>query len=147
MHKVICKYCGKKFDKDSEPFKQVGRRYAHENCQPVRLSPRENALRKEILDYIKSKKSDADFKSIAYQISAFSHKMTYDEIYLTVKYGLEIKKLTLNRGISFVSKLRDEAKDYWIFTSQKRIPKIKKEEVVIDPRQRKKKLLTMDEEE
>ena len=147
MSKVICKYCGKKFDKDLEPFKKVGNRYAHENCEPVRLSPREVALRREILDYIQSLNPDADFKTIAYQISAFSHKMTYDEIFLTVKYSLEIRKLSLYRGISFVKNLKDEAKDYWISISQKRVPKMKKEEVVIKPREKKKKLLTMDEED
>lgn len=32
-HKVLCKYCGKKFDRDTEPCVYVGsRRYAHKAC-------------------------------------------------------------------------------------------------------------------
>ena len=35
-HIVICKCCGEKFDRDTEPFAQVGnRRYAHAKCVPT----------------------------------------------------------------------------------------------------------------
>ena len=49
IHKVKCKYCGKIFDRDKVPFKQISaQRYAHYECAVAA----EN-LKKQIYDFIR----------------------------------------------------------------------------------------------
>lgn len=55
-HMVICKYCGEKFDTNSEPFVTVGaRRYAHKTCADKieAAIPQEEKDYQNLEDYIK----------------------------------------------------------------------------------------------
>lgn len=149
MHMVICKYCNEKFDRDTVPCKSIGRRYAHKDCKPTIPSPREKAQRQEILDYIHSINPSANFALIGSQLSNLAKKMKYDEIYLTIRYAVEDWHWDFSKGgIGFVEKSRNEARDYWASITEKRVPKIEKDDITIDLRPRKKKkLLSLDEED
>ena len=120
--KVICYYCGEKFDRCKEPsYKVNGIRYAHEECHKEHESmtsiDKENL--KALEDYIKKlfnvKQLSAKIRS---QIKTFTHVnlYTYESILKALRYVVEVKHNPvekMNGGIGIVPYIHDESMAYY----------------------------------
>lgn len=119
---VKCKYCGVQFDRNSEPFVEVGsRRYAHKKCaeEIEQLKSQEEKdyenLEKYIKEIFKTKVVSARIKK---QIKSFheEYQFTYSGIQKTLYWWFELKKGSLekaNNGIGIVPFIYQEALDYF----------------------------------
>lgn len=122
MHKVICPYCKKQFDRDKIPFAQVGqRRYAHIECAEEAQSKKsqEEKDKDELEKYIKVLfQEDTVNTKITRQIKNFVTKegYTYKGILraLSYFYGVKNNDISLaNGGIGIVPYVYQEAHDYY----------------------------------
>ena len=148
MPKVKCIYCQEEFDRDKVKCQKVGRRYAHLTCHEPRIDVTGLSFN-ALIQYCGQLLSDsANFRKITSQVKDYCVRgMSYNDIYLTLKYWYEIKKESTAKamgGIGIVAYVAKEAKDYWKSVEPKRIPKIEEEEVVITYKKRKKLLVTDD---
>ena len=121
-HFVICKYCNVRFNRDKEPFVDVGsRRYAHKACAQnyqSGLSQEEqdyNELEKYIRKLFNIKVVSAKIKK---QIKDFraEYGYSYTGIQKTLFYWFEIRKQPLdkaNNGIGIVPYVYKDAEQYY----------------------------------
>lgn len=121
-HIVICKYCNQKFNRDKEPFVEVGaRRYAHKECaEKVSATvPQEEKDYINLEEYIKKLfKTDKINIKIKKQIKDFKqeYNYTYTGILKTLYWWYEIKGHTTELakdGIGIVPYVYDEAEKYY----------------------------------
>lgn len=162
MHIVKCPFCGKQFDTEKEPFKQVSqRRWAHlscyENNEKHRLKTEVNI--NVLKDYINKlfKNVDIDWKTVMSQIKTLTKNgCTYSGIQKTLIYCYEIKKMDIlksNGGIGIVFSMYKEAYEYYKkmnANNNKAINDYKEETVqinIVSPQKNKKiKLLNFGDE-
>lgn len=122
-HRVICKLCGKPFDRDKEPALEVSpRRYAHKICydkmKATEEEDREDLLKLE--DYIKNLFNVEELsKKTLNQITKYTMEdgMTYGQILLCLKYQYEIKHGDIEKAhgaIGIVPYIRNDALNYYI---------------------------------
>lgn len=125
-HPVHCYYCGKKFDRDLEPYVEIpniSRRYAHKSCFENKdevLSP-ERKDQIQLEEYIKAlSKMDYVHPTIKKQIIEYTTQMgfTYSGIYKTLFYFYDILKnskaiMLSNPNISIVPYVYPKAKEYY----------------------------------
>lgn len=155
-HVVKCLYCEKKFDRDKQPFIQIGRRYAHYECSlsADEKKTQEEKDKQELEEYIiKLLKIDYIDARIRKQINKYieEYHYTYSGIHKALVYFFEIKGNDVAKakgGIGIVPYTYKQAYDYyyalWQAQQQNRDkvivdykPKIK--EIVIPRPQRKVK--------
>ena len=122
QHYVICKYCGIKFNRDTEPAVKVGeRRYAHKACaEKVEAAiPQEEKDYMALEQYIKKLfKIDTVNMKIKKQIREFrtEYGYSYTGILKTLYWWYEIKEHTLelaNDGIGIVPYIYEDAEKYY----------------------------------
>lgn len=122
IHKVKCKYCGKVFDRDKLPFKQISNaRYAHYECAVAA----ENAEKQKTLDKDDLEKYIMQLLQIDYitpkirkQIKSYvdDYHYTYSGIKKALIYFYEIKGNDVgkaNEGIGIVSYIYKESYNYF----------------------------------
>ena len=122
IHKVKCKYCGKIFDRDKIPFKQISaQRYAHYECAVAaeNLKKQEDIDKEELENYIK-KLLNEDFISprVRKQINSFieQYNYTYSGMRKALIYFYEVKgndKSKANGGIGIIPYCYKQAYDYY----------------------------------
>lgn len=122
-HKVICKLCGKTFDRDKEPALEVSpRRYAHQLCYD-RMKATEEQDKEDLLkleNYIKGLFGIEELsKKILNQITKYTMEdgMTYGQILLCLQYHYEIRHGDIEKAhgaIGIVPYVRDAALNYYI---------------------------------
>ena len=121
-HFVICKYCGCRFDRDVEPFVEVGaRRYAHKSCaEKVDAAiPQDekdyNNLEKYIKKLFNMKNINAKTKK---QIKEFREEYgySYSGMLKTLYWWYEIQDHTTElaqNGIGIIPYIYDDAEKYY----------------------------------
>ena len=122
IHKVKCKYCGKIFDRDKVPFKQISaQRYAHYECAvaAVNSKKQEDIDKEELENYIKQLLNE-DFISprVRKQINSFieQYNYTYSGMRKALIYFYEVKgndKSKANGGIGIIPYCYKQAYDYY----------------------------------
>lgn len=122
IHKVKCKYCGKIFDRDKVPFKQISaQRYAHYECAVAAENSKkqEDIDKEELENYIK-KLLNEDFISprVRKQINSFieQYNYTYSGMRKALIYFYEVKgndKSKANGGIGIIPYCYKQAYDYY----------------------------------
>lgn len=125
-HNVICKICGKQFDRDKiQAVKCGNRRYAHYTCYPEgekiplpqRTQEESDLIKlKSYINYLYGKK--ANWALIMTQIKEFQQKDNYTltGILKTLKYFYEIKHGSVensNYGIGIVKFCYQDATNYY----------------------------------
>ena len=121
-HFVICKYCGQKFNRDSEPFVEVGtRRYAHKDCAD-KVDASMTQDEKDYLaleNYIKKIfKTDTINAKIKKQIHDFreEYHYTYSGMLKTLYWWYEIKDNSIElsqEGIGIIPFVYNQAEKYY----------------------------------
>lgn len=119
---VKCKYCGIQFDRNSEPFVEVGgRRYAHKKCAEKFLE----GISKEELDYAELEKYIKKLLGENYlnakvkkQIRDFrqEYNYTYSGMLKTLKWWYEIKRNNVEfaqGGIGIIPFVYNDALKYY----------------------------------
>lgn len=106
MHRVKCYYCGKMFDRDSEPFVQVfSRRYAHKSCSEGKEPPKKVEKKPndetELNEYIKklfglSYVPPRAQKQIKQYVKEYNY--TYSGIRKCLYYFYEIRKNDIEKA-------------------------------------------------
>lgn len=119
---VICKYCGIQFDRNAEPFEDVGsRRYAHKSCADRynnSISQDEKDYN-ELEKYIKKLfKVDTISVKIRKQIKDFhkDYSYTYSGMLKTLYWWFEIKKNSIEdaqNGIGIIPWVYNDALKYY----------------------------------
>ena len=119
---AICKYCNQKFDRNAEPFVEVGgRRYAHKTCAEKvnqELSQEEKDYY-ELEKYIKKLFNEKTLNiKVKKQIKQFKeeYNFTYTGIQKTLYWWYEIKKHNLEDslgGIGIVPFVYKDALQYY----------------------------------
>lgn len=148
MHIVKCVYCQENIDKDKEKYQEVRyHRYAHLTCHEPRVDVN-GAMFNTIIQYCgEIFGKEANFPRIGKQIKEYAISgMTYNGIYLTLKYWYEVKKNDISKskgGIGIVPYIYNEARDYWRTMEPKRIPKMEEEVLIIKPKKRQSLLERM----
>lgn len=148
MHIVKCVYCQENIDKDKEKYQEVRyHRYAHLTCHEPRVDA-DGAMFNMIIQYCgEIFGKEANFPRIGKQIKEYATSgMTYNGIYLTLKYWYEVKKNDISKskgGIGIVPYIYKEARDYWKTMEPKRIPKMEEEVLIIKPKKRQSLLERM----
>lgn len=132
---VKCVYCGEKFDRDKIKSQKIGRRYAHLTCNEPRVDVNGDSYN-AIIQYCSTIfKDTTQYARIGKQIKDYKTQgMTYEGIYLSLKYWYEIKKNDItksNGSIGIVPYVYKEAKEYWKTIEDVYIPKIEEEIIVI----------------
>ena len=122
IHKVKCKYCGKIFDRDKIPFKQISaQRYAHYECAVAAENSKkqEDIDKEELENYIKQLLNE-DFISprVRKQINSFieQYNYTYSGMRKALIYFYEVKgndKSKANGGIGIIPYCYKQAYDYY----------------------------------
>ena len=122
IHKVKCKYCGKIFDRDKVPFKQISaQRYAHYECAVAAENSKkqEDIDKEELENYIKQLLNE-DFISprVRKQINGFieQYNYTYSGMRKALIYFYEVKgndKSKANGGIGIIPYCYKQAYDYY----------------------------------
>lgn len=122
IHKVKCKYCGKIFDRDKVPFKQISaQRYAHYECAVAAENSKkqEDIDKEELENYIKQLLNE-DFISprVRKQINSFieQYNYTYSGMRKALIYFYEVKgndKSKANGGIGIIPYCYKQAYDYY----------------------------------
>lgn len=121
-HFVICKYCGQRFNRDVEPFVEVGsRRYAHKDCADkvdASMTQEEKDYYK-LEEYIKKLFSiDTISAKIKKQIHDFRQEYgyTYSGMLKTLYWWYEIKDNSIElsqEGIGIVPFVYNQAEKYF----------------------------------
>ena len=121
-HYVICKYCGIKFDRDSEPCESVGgRRYAHKECAIKYQSSLTQEQKDEISFYEYTKnlfKEEYNYvmtKKLAEQYVK-AYNFTYSGMQKALFWFYEVKRNSLeksNGSIGILPYIYNDAKDYY----------------------------------
>lgn len=121
-HFVICKYCNQKFNRDIEPFVEVGaRRYAHKSCaeQVEAAIPQDEKDYNNLEIYIKklfniktinakTKKQIRDFRE--------EYGYSYSGMLKTLYWWYEIQEHTTElaqNGIGIIPYIYDDAEKYY----------------------------------
>ena len=122
IHKVKCKYCGKVFDRDKEPFEQVSaQRYAHLACAMAAKNEKSQAdLDKEDLEKYILQLLNEDFISprVRKQINQFvqEYNYTYSGMKKALVYFYEVKgndKSKAAGGIGIIPYVYRQAYEYY----------------------------------
>lgn len=121
-HIVKCYYCGRSFDRDKLPFKQVSsRRYAHLECAVANQEniSKEEKDKKELEEYIMFLlKEDYISPRVRKQMKDFveNYHYTYSGMKKALVYFYEIKKNDVskaNGGIGIIPYCYEQAKNYY----------------------------------
>ena len=119
---VKCKYCGVQFDRNSEPFVEVGgRRYAHKACAENKEAaiPQEEKDYQALEDYIKKLfKEDYLNAKTRKQIRDFrkEYNYTFSGMLKTLYWWYEIKGHSIDQaqgGIGIIPYVYEEALKYY----------------------------------
>jgi hypothetical protein len=168
MHIVKCPICGKDFDRDKIPNRQMGRRYAHIECwaRKETMKTQDEKDRESLEEYIMNLFGlNVISPKIKRQIDTYhnEYNYTYTGIKKALIYQFEVKKGDLkqaNGGIGIVPYVYDQARNYYyqIWLAQQRndgkvledyVPKVVK--IYIDdpvPQPKRRNLFSfLDEEE
>ena len=147
---VKCLYCGKQFDRLSEPCVKLGRRYAHKECYD---SQDDEDLKKEkeksdFFDYLKELYgSDYNFVAVSKQAENYikQYGFTYSGMLKSLKWFYEVKhndKESANGKIGIIPYIYEDAKKYYynLYLAQQRNKDVQgyrlevKEIVIASPR-------------
>lgn len=114
---VKCLYCNEYFDRNSEPFQKVGRRYAHQNCYDENFSD-EDFYKEKIFEFVKNIfGANYKYQQIEVQRKRFIKSgMTNKGIYDALKYYFEVKNGSIERSegrIGIVPYVYDDAESYY----------------------------------
>lgn len=121
-HKVKCIYCGLTFDRDKEPYAEVGaRRYAHKACFDRNERNKSQAEKdyEALVNYIQKLYDIPDITAkIAKDIKDMREKYnyTYSGILGTLVYWYEERGASIdkaNGGLGIVPYVYDQAKEYY----------------------------------
>lgn len=119
---VKCKYCGIQFDRNAEPFEEVGgRRYAHKVCaEKYQASiPQDEQDYKALEDYIKKIFNEKNVGArIKKQIKDFrqEYNYSYSGMLKTLYWWYEIKGHSIDQsqgGIGIIPFIYDDALKYY----------------------------------
>ena len=122
QHLVKCKYCGKIFDANIEPFeKPSSNRYAHKSCHEefLKTQSQEDLDKKALYDYInKLFKGQCNMAAINRNIKRYreEYNYTYSGIYKALIYFFEIKGNSIekaNGNIGIVPYVYKDAFNYY----------------------------------
>ena len=122
MHKVKCKICGKIFDRDKEPFKQISaQRYAHLACAVAAENEKTQAEKdKEDLEIYIMELLEEKYISpkVRKQINSYieQYNFTYSGMKKALVYFYEVKgndKKKANGGIGIVPYCYRDAYNYY----------------------------------
>ena len=147
---VKCLYCGKQFDRISEPNVKIGRRYAHKECYEAQDKEELQAQqdKHDFFEYIKEiYRSDYNYVSICKQAESYikQYNFTYSGMLKSLKWFYEVKgnnKESANGRIGIIPYIYEEAKKYYynLFLAKQRNKDIQgytlqvKEIVIASPR-------------
>ena len=147
---VKCLYCGKQFDRISEPNVKIGRRYAHKACYEAQDDETIKAEKdkNDFYDYIKEIYGpDYNFVAISKQAESYikMYDFTYSGMLKTLKWFYDVKggdKESSNGRIGIIPYIYKDAWNYYhdIFLAQQRNKDIEnyrletKETVITSPR-------------
>ena len=135
LRPVKCLYCSEQFDRDTEEFVVVGKRYAHKSCQENHDNnkTKEQKDKEELEQYIVSlygyinalhRKQMKDLSNAGY---------SYSGMHKTLIYFFEIKrnKVDKARGIGLIPFVYKEAFDYYfkLHTIEERAKNISTEQL------------------
>lgn len=121
-HYVICYYCQEKFNRDEEPFVQVGgRRYAHKECEEKygQKKTQEEKDLEDLENYIKKLFGESYINArIRKQIKEFrqEYNYSYSGILKTLIYWYDIKGNSIeeaNKAIGIVPFIYQQSRDYY----------------------------------
>jgi len=122
LHKVKCKVCGRVFDRDKEPFKQVSeRRYAHLACAVAEENEKSQAQKdKEDLEkYIMQLLGEEYITPrVRKQINSYieEYNFTYSGMKKALVYFYEVQgndKKKANGGIGIIPYIYRQAYEYY----------------------------------
>ncbi len=153
MHYVICKVCGKRFDRDVvQAVKASARRYAHQTCLPtgeIVPLPQVDSDLVKLEEYIeKLLGKEYNRARVKKQIKDFieENHYSYSGILKSLVYFYEIKGNSIekaNGGIGIVPFVYNQARDYyyslWVAQQQNqdKVFENKEKEVIIkEPRKK-----------
>jgi len=113
---VTCKYCGIKFDRDSEEWIKISTRYAHKKC--YEKAQADKAALRMVTDLIQSLYYPAkpDWSLIGTQLKKYLNDgMTYMGMYYTLTYFFVIQKNDIHNsaGIGIIPYVYQKAKAYY----------------------------------
>lgn len=120
-HKVKCLYCEKIFDRDLEPYVQIGRRYAHPQCaeeHEKNMTQEERDL-ETLENYIKELFNEPYINAkIKNQIKSYHDKyqFSYSGMLKTLIYWFDVKGNSVeqaNDGIGIIPYVYKQAHDYY----------------------------------
>ena len=111
---VKCLYCGKQFDRISEPNVKIGRRYAHKACYEAQDD-----------ETIKTEKDKNDFYSKQAESYIKMYDFTYSGMLKSLKWFYEVKhndKDSSNGKIGIIPYIYKDAYDYYynLYLAQQR---------------------------
>lgn len=136
---VKCKYCGIQFDRNAEPFVEVGgRRYAHKTCAEEHQAaiPQDEKDYNELETYIKKIFNEKNLNvKIRKQIKDYRQEYgyTYSGMLKTLYWWYEIKGHTIDQaqgGIGIIPFIYDDALKFYynIYLAQKANANVKIQE-------------------
>ena len=146
---VKCPYCNEYFDRLSEPFVKIGRRYAHETCYQKQNPDtiKQDIAKEDFYAYIKEKYgNDYPYVAISKQAESYikQYGFTYSGMLKTLKWFYEIQggKKENARGIGIIPYIYENAKQHYykLYLAQERNKEINnyrletKEIVIASPR-------------
>lgn len=104
-HKVKCRYCGKEFDTNIEPYHLLARRYAHMSCyeEYLKKEAQDKKDEKDLESYvIKLFNIQTDFlpNNLKKQINDFktTYNYTYSGMLKTLHWWFDIKKNSVDES-------------------------------------------------
>ena len=147
---VKCLYCGKQFDRISEPNVKIGRRYAHKACYEAQDDETIKAEKdkNDFYEYIKQiYGEDYNYVAISKQAESYikMYDFTYSGMLKSLKWFYEVKhndKDSSNGRIGIIPYIYKDAYDYYynLYLAQQRNKDVKnyrletKEVVIASPR-------------
>ena len=148
---VKCLFCGEYFDRNSEPYEKIGRRYVHKTCFDAQSNTEEAKLEKdknEFYEYIKQvTHGDYNYVAISKQAENYikQYGFTYSGMLKTLKWFYEINhgdKEGSKGRIGIIPYIYEDAKKYYynLYLAQQRNKDINnytlevKEIVIASPR-------------
>ena len=116
MGKVKCYFCDQYFNWEKEPFKKIGRRYAHATCYEKNYDE-DLDYKEKIYEVVKTYLHDYNYAVIERQRKSYNTKgISNKEIYLTLLYYYEVLKKSPEAAqgrIGIVPYIIDDARAYY----------------------------------
>lgn len=127
---VKCPICGQSFDRDLEPFEQIGRRYYHKKCCESSSASyvQELKAKEDFYQYIKQLYGpEYNFIAISKQAEKYinQYQFTYSGMLKSLKWFYEIDGGDINASndsIGIIPYIYEEAKKYYykLYLAQER---------------------------